>query len=315
MLNVRLLFTLILLLMPFGILAQNLLPSIGLSSLPADNDPICNITPFYSINYDSVGYQLGETIADFTFYELDGTPTTLSDVLTTTPVLLISGSYTCVRWRNNKDYINNVHNVYSNDLTVLLLYIVEPHPIIDSSPYNPGEWVTSANLNANILYRQPTTYGERKDIAYDMLDSLEYQPKLLLDGPCNEWWYNYGQGPNRSYLINRNGTVFYKKDWLTSETMTPAIDSLLLVNETADHNTPALEVMVSNSVTDQLSLFISGADKSYTFTLFDLRGREVFSTAVVSGNQLLNTEHLPPGPYIYSIVGHNHTTTGKLIVL
>lgn len=301
------------LMLGFHAKGQTLNPSIGISGLPADSDPICNIPPFYSLNYDSVGYQLGETVPDFTFYTPAGTPVTLSDELDT-PVLLISGSYTCTRFRNSKPSINTINADYQGQLKVLIVYIVEPHPVIDSSPYNPGEWLTLANLNANLLYRQPTTYGERKALIADMQDSLSYHPPILVDGPCNEWWLNYGQGPHRSYLINTDGTVFFKQDWYQEESLIEAIDSLLLV-QNQEELEQQFEVEIYPNPGPTLTVEIVGESppETATFQLFGIDGRLLFSYSLSAGKNQLQVDELPSGMYHYSISTQGNVKTGTWV--
>ncbi|MEM7039441.1 MAG: hypothetical protein AAF570_20880, partial [Bacteroidota bacterium] len=166
----------------------NLLPSIGLNSLPPDSTPIC-YAPIFTGNYTSSGLQPGDTAFDFTFYDLADNPHHLQSALNQgKPALLIAGSYTCPVFRNKISVINNVVAQYGSALDVFVLYELEAHPDIDTSVYfgypNPG----NANLQAGILYRQPTTYGERKALAQDCVDSLPISATVLIDGPCNEFY-------------------------------------------------------------------------------------------------------------------------------
>jgi hypothetical protein len=79
------------------------------------------------------------------------------------------------------------------------------------------------------LYPQPRTYGERKAIVQDMLDSMTTLAPVFLDGPCNNWWSTYGPAPNNSYLIDTNGIVVSKHGWFDRypDNIYCAIDSLL----------------------------------------------------------------------------------------
>lgn len=46
-----------------------------------------------------------------------------------------------------------------------------------------------------------------------LLSSNYLRPTVLIDGPCNEWWLNYGTEPNSATLIQPNGTVFAFQQW------------------------------------------------------------------------------------------------------
>jgi hypothetical protein len=94
------------------------------------------------------------------------------------------------------------------------VYTPEAHPHLDISPYFGAVNTGQANINAGILYQQPTTYGERKAIVQDMLADLSIAAPVFLDGPCNNWWDYYGPQPNNAYLITTAGAIFRHHDWL-----------------------------------------------------------------------------------------------------
>jgi len=156
-------------------LAQSLFleSTIGLSSLPNDNDAVCTIpfsNPPGGFNFQGQLFQVGDTIPDFTLYQLDGTPVTLSDeLLKGKPVLLVTISITCFISRNRMVEFNNLFATYGNDVNFYLVYVVEAHPQLDISPYtiSPGSvWCECGAGGANQyhVYRQPTIYSEKKTI-------------------------------------------------------------------------------------------------------------------------------------------------------
>lgn len=219
-----------LLLLGFPAFAQpDLLPPIGIAALPADSDPICTL-PFQSPPIQSVGRPEGEQAADFTLYDLDGDAFNLeAALLQGRPVLMISSSYTCPVFRNKVPLINSLVATYGTQLTILIVYTPEAHPYLDISPYFGAVNTGQANINAGILYQQPTTYGERKAVAQDMLNDMQIDAPLFIDGPCNDWWNYYGPQPNNAYLITTAGTIFRHHDWLDKppDDIVCDIDSLL----------------------------------------------------------------------------------------
>lgn len=187
--------------------------TIGLSSLPADSDSICAI-PNYTGGYSASGLQVGDTAYDFTFYDTSGAAVNLGSALSNgMPVLLVAGSYTCPVFRGKIDEINQVVSQYGSQIKVIVIYELEAHPDIDVSPYFGVVNTGNANIQAGILYRQPTTYGERIDVCKDLLDSLPINADVVIDGPCNEFWATYGPAPNNAYLIDTTGIVFSKHAW------------------------------------------------------------------------------------------------------
>lgn len=207
-------------------------PSIGIGPLPNDNDVVCTI-PLYTGSFDNSGYHNGDTIPDFTLYKSNGDSVNLATELQSgTPVLLVTGNYTCPVFRGKINDINTMASIYGSQLKIFVVYVVEAHPIIDISPYSGTVWVPSANTTEGVLFRQPSTYGERKEIIDSLLAHYTINVPIVIDGPCNNWWLNYGPSPNNAYLINPNGVVVSKNAWFNRapDNMFCSIDSLLGVN-------------------------------------------------------------------------------------
>jgi len=207
----------------------NLLSGIGVGSLPLDNDSVCLI-PWYLGSFYTSGPQEGDTAHDFTLYNLNGDSLNLASALShNRPVLLIAGSYTCPVYRNKMSVINDVFNAYAGLLDVYIIYTIEAHPEIDTSVYFGYVQTGAQNIQAGILYRQPTTYGERKIVVSDMIDSMNILAPVFIDGPCNNWWSHYGPAPNNAYLIDTNGIIISKHGWFDRypDNIYCDIDSLL----------------------------------------------------------------------------------------
>lgn len=191
-----------------------LLPSLGIASLPADADAMCPL-PVQTPPIVQCGRPEGEQAADFTLYDLNGNAFNLNDALLLgKPVLLISASYTCPVFRNKVPLINTIVVTYDGQLTTAIIYTPEAHPAIDPSPYFGAVNTGQANISAGILHQQPQTYGERKAIVQAMLDSMDIDAPVYLDGPCHPWWNYYGPQPNNAYLIGTTGTILRHHDWL-----------------------------------------------------------------------------------------------------
>ncbi len=235
--------------------SQTLLPSIGIGNLPADADPVCTI-PLYLGSFYTSGKQAGDTAADFTIYDLNGNPFNLATELAKgKPILLVAGNYTCPVFRNKIPSINNVINTYSAQVTTVVYYNVEAHPT-DTSPYFGHVNTGSANISAGILYAQPTTYGQRKQVVSDMLNdpTIPLLAPVYIDGPCNNLWAYYGPAPNNAYLIDTNGIIFSKHGWYDKypDNIICSIDSLLgnpgPCGSTNNNGTFTYKLLSSNTV-------------------------------------------------------------------
>ncbi len=194
---------------------NNLLPSIGLTSLPNDADSVCHIPWRLNPNFDTMGYKLAEPVADFTLYTLDGEPINLAEsVASGKPTLLITCSYTCYVFRGKVPLIDTLQAKYGNLINIYLVYTVEVHPWPDTSVYFGYPNPSSFNVQDGILYAEPKTYGDRKAIATDMLNNMQIDVPVLIDGPCNNFWMNYECGPNTAYLLDTTGIIYAKQGWL-----------------------------------------------------------------------------------------------------
>jgi hypothetical protein len=192
---------------------SNLLPHIGVTVQPQISDPICNI-PIYTGDFENTGYHVGNPVADFTLYNASGVAFNLANILENgKPVLLIGGNYTCWRFRDQVNAINSLTSYYQDQIEVLVVYGVEAHPHLDNSPYSGNVWTGDRNFDEGVLVPQAATYGQRIEAFAEMQQSHTLLPEVLFDGPCNNWWLNFGPAPMNAYLIGTNGRVLFKHAW------------------------------------------------------------------------------------------------------
>jgi hypothetical protein len=218
-----------------------LLPSLGLSSIPHDTTPICK-EPYYLGSFYTSGYQQGNNVPDFKLYSLSGDSMQLSQTLAGgKPTLLIAGSLTCPVFRNKVPTINQVVATYSNYINVYVIYTLEAHPT-DTSVYFGYVNVTSQNNSQGVLFPQPKTYAQRKAMVDTMSYWVNLKAPVFIDGPCNPWWKNFGPAPNNSYLIGTNGTVLNKHGWFhkSPDHIFCDLDSILGITTGSCNPTPSV---------------------------------------------------------------------------
>jgi hypothetical protein len=79
--------------------------------------------------FEAPGLHEGDTIPDFKLYTLDNDSVHIADLLADgKPVLLIGGSYTCPKYRNHLDEVNDLQAAYGNQVHIYIIYTVEAHP-------------------------------------------------------------------------------------------------------------------------------------------------------------------------------------------
>jgi hypothetical protein len=109
-------------------------PHIGVTIEPSTFEPICDI-PTYLGDFESSGYAIGDTVADFTLFNPAGQAFNLANILEGgKPVLLVAGNYSCWRFRDQINTINAMASYYQDEVEVFIVYGVEAHPHLDVSP-------------------------------------------------------------------------------------------------------------------------------------------------------------------------------------
>lgn len=201
------------LLSPLAVLAQ-----IGGDTAPDPGADVCDIPVYLDPDgtNNTSGFLVGEEVEDFTLYDTDGIGFNLFDALEEKPVFLMTGSYTCPRFRANLNNLEQIIEDFGDSITVWITYCVEAHPHTDVSPYFGFVNPATSNIDLGIIYDQPDSYQDRINTVSDMLEELDVPAPVLLDTPCNDWWDAYGPAENNAYLIEQDGTVAIKHGWMNN---------------------------------------------------------------------------------------------------
>ncbi len=83
-----------------------------------------------------------------------------------------------------------------------VVYIREAHP--------EEGWVVTPNRNEGILVNDPTTDGERAEVAATCAIRLEIRMPVVVDAVDDAIARAYGALPDRLYLIGRGGRVAFQ---------------------------------------------------------------------------------------------------------
>jgi hypothetical protein len=118
-------------------------------------------------------------------------------------------------------------STYGELIHIVHMYVVEPHPQGDPSPYRGTVWEAAYSDRG-----QARTYDERVADARDMLPLVEGEQLLLVDDlvprPLNNpAWCTYGPCPNCLYLIGVDGIIEAVQAWADVEAVRTDIDRLL----------------------------------------------------------------------------------------
>lgn len=131
-------------------------------------------------------------------------------------------------------------SLYGNDIHVITVYVIDPHPNASRSPYQRAwpwdggnvtgwkewwEYPTSIITDlgdegpwSNHPLFQPRTFKERVHQArslvqhYGLTDHPITTP-VLIDEMDNPFWCTYGYLPNCAYFIGQDGTIVRRESW------------------------------------------------------------------------------------------------------
>lgn len=161
---------------------------------------------FKNSNYDQLSFPgpvPGEPAIEFTVYDLEGREVKLSDFRGKW-VVLETASVTCGMYARNVSRINELTKEYP-DVEFLVIYVREAHP----GERIPQHETMDAKMAAAKLLR--TRLGEERRVVVDSLDG---------DMHCA---YSLHM-PNIVYVINPEGIVTYRCDWMHVGGLKEALD-------------------------------------------------------------------------------------------
>jgi len=91
---------------------------------------------------------------------------------------------------------------YGDQVQFYIVYIREAHPVDGRSPLGDGDYV---------IVEDPITLGERESVARTCLGRLELEPMpALVDDMEDTANRAYNAGPDRLYLVARDGSIAYR---------------------------------------------------------------------------------------------------------
>lgn len=195
--------------------------NLGWPSMPLDSDPIAPLENYGELNDFSGGYNIGDTVADFTVYDFLGHSLTLSEQLTgDKPVIIMSSSVSCIRFRNLFDTTIETQettaartfiNEHIDDFNWIFIYNLEAHPSDGNCPSNCP---TTETLDSAVT--QGPDYGYRR---YSMHDwethgsPYDFPFTMYADNPDNGIYNNYFRRAFGIVVLSCEGVVLQRGDW------------------------------------------------------------------------------------------------------
>ncbi len=162
--------------------------------------------------FDRVGPQVGDWLPDLPVTRLDGRASFLSQEVRRM-TLFVTSSLTCPKSRSRYESLKALAGRFDQHLQVVIVYVIEAHPIVDVCPYKGVVDVTPENQRDGILFRQPTTMAERFDLARGFRERLHVEQHMLVDQLDNALWTAFGGAPNLAVLVDTQRQVRLRQGW------------------------------------------------------------------------------------------------------
>jgi ankyrin repeat protein len=212
-----------------GALALTAVLVAGAAAPAGDPPPESNNPPAAPAKptFDKTGPQVGDQLPDLKLRTLKGEPQHLGDAWHGGPALVVTSSFTCPKSRSRWPELNAIAEKYGQKLNVVIVYVIEAHPVGSVCPYKGIEEVTPENQRDGILRQQPKTLDDRLDLAREFKRYLRIDTPIYVDTMDNQAWKAFGAAPNKAFLVDTNGIVAARQGWFDGKTLTAQIEEFL----------------------------------------------------------------------------------------
>ena len=146
--------------------------------------------------------------------------------------------------------MNEIYECYKDWVDFYLVYIREAHPT--------DGWQVFSNLNDDVIHADPKDANERAELAGVCMLKLDFTTPTLLDNMQNEVDNKYAALPERLYVLDKDGKVFYRgikvspvSMWIPSSK--PSKHRQPYPARRQPNNTPAFEYALAINVPDTVS--------------------------------------------------------------
>jgi peroxiredoxin len=161
----------------------------------------------------------GMMAPDFELRDLNGKRVTLSS-LRGKPVVLEFGSYTCPIFRGKVEAIEKVRRVYGGAVHWVLVYTKEAHASDEGR-------VSQKNVREGIEVPQHASFEQRVASARVCRQALGLKIPILVDDFNNTVSGTYAGFPNRGFVLDADGRIVSRQQWIKPDHVRQALDHIL----------------------------------------------------------------------------------------
>lgn len=180
-----------------------------------------------TLDFERAGPKVGEQLADLSLLTLQGDTQRLGDAWKGGPALLVTSSLTCPKSRSRWPELKTLADKYQDRVNVVILYVIEAHPVGSVCPYKGVEDITPENERDGLLRKQPKTLENRLELAQEFKRLLRIQMPIYVDNMRDEAWKAIGAAPNVALLVDQDGIVAARSGWFEGKKSEEAIENLL----------------------------------------------------------------------------------------
>jgi hypothetical protein len=82
-------------------------------------------------------------------------------------------------------------------------------------------------------YKQHTSYEHKKEYACELVKEFKMKVPVLIDDLDEAVVKAFGRMPNMTFVVDKQGLIAYKADWMEASRISEILDELLSEQETA----------------------------------------------------------------------------------
>ena len=164
------------------------------------------------------GPQPGDAAPAFELTAVTGETVTLAS-LRGKPVVIEFGSYTCPVFRRQVEPLQVLQTRFGDNVHWVIVYTKEAHPV-------DGR-VAGINRREGIEVPQHVSFEQRLETAKLCRRKMNLKATVLVDGIENKVTSAYGGHPNRGFIIDADGMVVSRQNWISADKTREALEGLL----------------------------------------------------------------------------------------
>lgn len=208
--------------------------------------------------FDNVGPQVGEQLPNLRLQSTKGELQPLGAAWRSGPALIVTSSLTCPKSRSRWPQLSAIAKKYGEKLNVVIVYVIEAHPVGSVCPYKGVEDITPENHRDGILRKQPNQLDDRLELAQEFKRYLRIDVPIYVDLLDNRAWKALGAAPNIAFLVREGGVVTARQGWFDGPAFEASIDECLSKLPSPDEHSQDWERAEKKAATIQKKLEQAG---------------------------------------------------------